>query len=185
MKTEHKFAEALKNMMSDTPLDSISVAALCKKCKVNRQTFYYHFHNIYDLLTLVYLDEKIVGLDKVKTIKELMKVIYDYSLKNSSFITATLNSAGKDLFEEFVYNAIYRTMYKLLSEATDGKKLHANDRKSIARFYALGYSHSFLYYFSTHKNKNFDAMMSIFSFLGDNLLYEAILNFIYNKGKEK
>ena len=185
MKTEHKFAEALKNMMSDISLDNISVAALCKKCKVNRQTFYYHFHNIYDLLTLVYLDEKINGLEKVKTIKELMKAVYDYSIKNSKFIMATLNSAGKDLFEEFVYNAIYRTMYKLLSEAPDGKKLHANDRKSIARFYALGYSHSFVYYFSTHKTRSFDAMMNTFSFLGDNLLYQAILNFIDNKGKEK
>ena len=50
MKTEHRFAEALKSMMSELPLEEISVAALTRRCKVNRQTFYYHFHDIYDLL---------------------------------------------------------------------------------------------------------------------------------------
>jgi AcrR family transcriptional regulator len=56
MKTEYRFAEALKEMMSEVSLDSISVTSLCKKCKVNRQTFYYHFHDIYDLLALVFLN---------------------------------------------------------------------------------------------------------------------------------
>ena len=39
MKTEHRLAEALKEMMSGTPLDEISVTMLVRKCKVNRQTF--------------------------------------------------------------------------------------------------------------------------------------------------
>ena len=59
MKTEHRLAEALKNMMSELPLEEISVAALTRRCKVNRQTFYYHFNDIYDLLALVFLNEKI------------------------------------------------------------------------------------------------------------------------------
>ena len=62
MKTEHRLAEALKSMMSQLPLEEISVAALARRCKVNRQTFYYHFHDIYDLLALVFLNEKISGI---------------------------------------------------------------------------------------------------------------------------
>ena len=185
MKTEHRFAEALKSMMSETALDNISVTALCKKCKVNRQTFYYHFHNFYDLLTLVYLDEKVVALDKVKTIRELIRVIYDYSIKNVNFVMATINSAGKDLYEQFIYNAVYTTLYRLINESPEGKKIHSNDRKSIARFYALGYSYSFVYYFSTHKNKNFENLMGTFAFLGGNILENAVSKYIEIKGKEK
>ena len=73
MKTEHRLAETLKEMMSEMSLDDISVTLLVKKCRVNRQTFYYHFHDIYDLLTLVFLDEKIDGVDDVSNIKQLMK----------------------------------------------------------------------------------------------------------------
>ena len=76
MKTEYRFAEALKEMMSEVSIDSISVTSLCKKCKVNRQTFYYHFHDIYDLLTLVFLNEEMPEAERTKNIKELLVVVF-------------------------------------------------------------------------------------------------------------
>ena len=36
MKSEHRLAEALKEMMCAVPLDEITVAALTKKCHLNR-----------------------------------------------------------------------------------------------------------------------------------------------------
>ena len=64
MKTQRRLAETLKDMMATTPIDNISVTTLSKKCGINRQTFYYHFHDVYDLLTLVFLNEKVEKLDK-------------------------------------------------------------------------------------------------------------------------
>ena len=93
-------------MMSQMSLDEISVTTLVKKCHVNRQTFYYHFHDIYDLLTLVFLDEKIPNIEQAKSIKQMLSYMYDYYRSNKSFIDATINSACHDLFEEFIYNII-------------------------------------------------------------------------------
>ena len=53
IKTEKRMCNALKAMMEEKPLEEISVTSLSKKCHVNRQTFYYHFHDIYDLLSVV------------------------------------------------------------------------------------------------------------------------------------
>ena len=92
MKTEHRFAEALKNMMSEMPLEEISVAALTRRCRVNRQTLYYHFHDIYDLLALVFLNETIPGIDNVNHSEEMAKEILVYYLKNERFIDEELNS---------------------------------------------------------------------------------------------
>ena len=64
MKTEAKFAIKIKELMQTTPLDQISVKNLCDTVGVNRQTFYYHFRDIYDLLTAIFLNEKIEGLSK-------------------------------------------------------------------------------------------------------------------------
>ena len=36
--------------MAATPLDKITVRMLVENCGLNRQTFYYHFQDIYDLL---------------------------------------------------------------------------------------------------------------------------------------
>lgn len=182
MKTEHRLAEALKTMMSEVSLDSISVTTLAKKCKVNRQTFYYHFHDIYDLLTLVFLNEEIPGLNDIKTVKELVKQIFEYHTKNKGFVEATINSAGKELFQEFIYNACYKTMLRLVNGVPDAKKLHINDRKSISRFYALAYSNSIVYYLSTYKNKTLEGLYNCFAFESEKNLEEAVNRLLALRG---
>ena len=51
MKTEVLLADALKELMSKESLDEITVKRLSDMCGIKRQTFYYHFRDIYDLLT--------------------------------------------------------------------------------------------------------------------------------------
>lgn len=182
MKTEHKLAEALKEMMEHTPLDEISVVTLTKKCNIYRQTFYYHFHDIYDLLTLVFLNEKIKNLDKVNKLSEMVNVIYKYYQDNALFVDASLNSAGKELFQEFIYNNCYQTIFRFVNETPNNKRLLTNERKSIARFYALAYSQSIVYYLSVFKNKSLSGLLSCFCFEKDDCLEKAVANYIEFKG---
>ena len=177
MKTEYRLAEALKGMMAESPLDEISVIALTKKCKVNRQTFYYHFHDIYDLLTLVFLNETIPNIDNCMSLKEMVSCIYKYYVKNIGFIDATLSSAGKDLFQEFMYNNCYHTIQRYVDNVPESKKLKVNDLKSIARFYALAYSNSIVYYLSTYKQKSLDGLLKCFCFVKENAIEEAVIDF--------
>ena len=184
MKTEHRLAETLKEMMAEMPLDEISVTTLVKKCHVNRQTFYYHFHDIYDLLTLVFLDETIDGVDEANSINQLIRCIFAYYQKNKSFIDATNNSAAKDLFESFIYNVTYKTTFKIVNEQKDSKKLHHNDRKAIARFYAQAYSNSIVYYLSTFKNKTIDGLLASFAFESEDNFARAVERMLVIRGKE-
>lgn len=185
MKTEYRLAEALKNMMAEVPLDSISVTSLAKKCHVNRQTFYYHFHDIYDLLTLVFLNEEVPGLDNISNIKELLDKFFKYYTKNKGFIDATLNSAGKELFEEFCYNNCYKTFLRFILNVQDSKKLHVNDRKAIARFYALAYSHSIVYYLATYKTKTYEGLLNCFLFESHNAFDDAVSRLLIIRSKQK
>ena len=185
MKTEYRFAEALKNMMSEVPLDSISVTTLAKKCKVNRQTFYYHFHDIYDLLTLVFLNEEIPEAQTVTNVKDLLRAIYKYYSRNKGFIDATLNSAGKELFEEFCYNICYQTFLRFVNRIQDSKKVHINDRKSVARFYALAHSYSIVYYLSTYKNKTVEGLLNCFVFESSNEFEDAIQRLLIIRSKQR
>ena len=163
MKTEHKFAAILKQMMQEKPLDEISVMSLCRRCKVNRQTFYYHFHDMYDLLTLVYLDEKIDDIDKVKTFKEMISCIYLYYKRNEKFIDATISSVGKDLVLDLFYGACYQAIMNFLGAYDISKVVGSQNKKNIARFYASAYSNSILYYLANYKNKSLEGLFSTFA----------------------
>ena len=66
MKTQTKLANALKELMETKPLDTITVKELTEKVGINRQTFYYHYKNIYDLLMDIYLNEVVLGVEEVE-----------------------------------------------------------------------------------------------------------------------
>lgn len=183
MKTEHEFAAALKKMMATMPLEDISVISLSESIGVSRKTFYYHFHDIYDLLTLVFLDEKVTtNTSWISTNRDLITAIYNYYVKNALFIDATINSAGKDLFQEFMFNFCYQIIFNnFILSNTNSEKLQLNDRKNIARFYAYAYSNTIVYYLSTHKTKNLEGMKKSFAFLNDNVFVESINSLIIGK----
>ena len=165
MKTEHALGLALKDMMAHQPLESISVLELSKKCHVSRKTFYYHYHDIYDLLTQVFLEEKIPGVDTSNNFQELIQLVFEYYKNNHAFIDATLQSAGRDLFSEFIYNIFYTTALREIKKIDSDNTLHPNTRKSIARFYAYGYGYSTVYYLSNYKNKTLVGLENSFSFI--------------------
>lgn len=183
MKTQHRLALTLKTLMAELPLDEISVQLLTKKCKVNRQTFYYYFHDIYDLLAQVFLDEEIEGIEESKNYTELLSKIYEYYVANKAFVDAVLISGGKDLFQEFIYNIFYVISMRFVDRADINKQLTSMEKKDIARFYASAYSQSLIYYLSTYTHKSLKGLLNSFAFVGIENLKKSVQNFI--KLKEK
>ena len=52
--TKEALGSALKKMMAVKAIDKITIKDLVEICGVNRQTFYYHFDDVYDLLEWVF-----------------------------------------------------------------------------------------------------------------------------------
>ncbi len=48
--TKRALAASLIKLLSQKPLDKVTVKDIIEDCGVNRQTFYYHFKDIYDLV---------------------------------------------------------------------------------------------------------------------------------------
>ena len=165
MKTEHALALTLKDMMAHQPIDTISVLELSKKCGISRKTFYYHYHDIYDLLTQVFLEERIQGAINTEDYRSLIECVFNYYKHNEAFINATINSSGKELFYEFIYNVFYTAGLRFIAKLDSEKKLSLATRKSIARFYAYGYGNSTVYYLSNYRNKTLTGLLNSFNFI--------------------
>ena len=61
--TKQLLAESLKELLTHKPVDKITVKEIVAGCGVNRQTFYYNFHDIYDLMEWILLEDarQIIG----------------------------------------------------------------------------------------------------------------------------
>ena len=55
--TKHAIAAALKELCREKSFDKISIADITSTCGLNRQTFYYHFEDKYELLNWIYYTE--------------------------------------------------------------------------------------------------------------------------------
>ena len=55
--TEKALAASLKKLLEKKTLNKITVRDITDDCGVNRQTFYYHFHDVYDLVEWIFTQE--------------------------------------------------------------------------------------------------------------------------------
>lgn len=140
MKTEQELANALKDLMSKESLDNITVKRLTDICNIKRQTFYYHFRDIYDLLTWIFLNEDLNKSKPVEKWEDGVKVITKYILKNKRFIQNTLSSAGKELFEQFISSYLYSITLKSFANYDKKGVIPSEDRRLFVSYYVSGIS---------------------------------------------
>lgn len=146
MTTEAKFKYALKEMMLTMPLEDINVTALCQKCGCHRQTFYYHFQDIYDLLAAYFLNEQVPGLQNAEELDKALETLVDYSKKNFVFLQSSYNSAAHDLVDDFFYNKLVNKIFTILT-AKDNYRLSTSGYRSVARRFSRLVADEFGYYF--------------------------------------
>ena len=52
--TKAALAGALRELMEEQPFEKIQIAQICERCGMNRQSFYYHFKDKYDLVNWIF-----------------------------------------------------------------------------------------------------------------------------------
>ena len=56
-RTKVMFADTLEEMLKEMPLDKVRVAKLCERCGATTPTFYYYFHDKYELVAWMFLQD--------------------------------------------------------------------------------------------------------------------------------
>lgn len=69
IKTQKALLKALEDLIQTKKLSCISITELCNAAKINRNTFYYHYNNVYDLLE----DNKKILLDEINEIMDVSR----------------------------------------------------------------------------------------------------------------
>mgnify|MGYP002570993283 FL=1 len=55
--TKKAIAYTFKDLLKEKPFNKITINDIANKCDINRQTFYYHFQDIRDLIEWICIDE--------------------------------------------------------------------------------------------------------------------------------
>lgn len=140
--TKQALSETFKILLEDQTIDKITVKDIVSKCGVNRQTFYYHFKDIYDLLEWVYTNEATKALGEKKTYEtwqQGFKQIFQYIVNNKEFVLTTFNSVSREYLERYLYNEVYLLLIGVVEEKAKGIPVREKDKSFIADFYKYAF----------------------------------------------
>lgn len=126
--TKRLLSNALKELMTKKDLEKISIKEITTLAGVNRQTFYYHFEDIYDLLKWTFQQEALTLIDvheSAKIWQEGMIQLFYYLEKNKEFCLCALKSLGHEHIKRFFYSDIHNIIHRIVYEM--GEKYDSNE----------------------------------------------------------
>lgn len=102
--TKQELAQALKELMQEKSLEHITIHDLTERCHIRRQTFYYHFQDIYDLLCWMFQQEVLPLLQDCKGPKlwqDGLLQLFRYLDANREICLCALHSSGHVYLRRF------------------------------------------------------------------------------------
>ena len=102
--TRRRLVASLKKLMVQKPLHKITVQEIVAGCGMHRQTFYYHFKDVYDLVRWMYEEEMsdlLAQGEKAFCWQDKILQLFNYISGNRVLCLCTLNSLSRETLKDF------------------------------------------------------------------------------------
>lgn len=140
--TKIAISYAFKELLLEKPINKITVNDITEKCEINRQTFYYHFHDVMELLEWiceVAVENALKEKKTYDTWQEGFLSVFEIMKKDKPFITNIYRYAPKDYLYKYLYRVTYQLLYDVLNEKAQGMIVREEDKQFISNFYKYGF----------------------------------------------
>ena len=125
-------------LLNQTAFDKITVKDIVKDCGVNRNTFYYHYQDVYELLREILSEET----------EKAASCVHDYNTWQEAILEATAfvrqnkkaayhlyNSINRQDMEKYLYYVTGEIMMDFVQKQEGADQVCEEDRSLIADFY--------------------------------------------------
>lgn len=142
--TKRLMGQSLKKLMAEKPLDKITIREITEDCGLNRQTFYYHFEDIYDLVRWMYHEEAIALIadhEGMLLWQDGILQLFRYIEENRAVSLSALNSMSHLQLKNFFYEDIHAVVEKaVLAFAEQGVIYSKEYSEFLAQVYSLAFA---------------------------------------------
>ncbi|MGN0131945.1 MAG: TetR/AcrR family transcriptional regulator C-terminal domain-containing protein [Lachnospiraceae bacterium] len=171
LNTKKALAASLKKLLLQKPISKITVTEIIEDCNVNRKTFYYHFEDIYALLTWM-LEQEAFDIakkfDPETEFEDCISFAMDYVDSNKHLLNCIYNSIGHDELKRFLYNDFVGIMGSKINQMEASMNLHIdeNARRFMTEFYTNAVAGTLIGWFKDRnamdKQQTIDYIVTIF-----------------------
>lgn len=116
--TKNALSAAMKKLMDKYPMEKIKISDIVEQCGMNRQSFYYHFKDKYDLVNWIFYTEFIESIKSFldKPPGELTEEICVFFYENRNFYSNALKVTGQNSFSDYFVEVLHPIIHSQLEE---------------------------------------------------------------------
>ncbi|KXL52642.1 bacterial regulatory protein, tetR family [Anaerotignum neopropionicum] len=136
--TKKAIHEVFLNLLFKKSFDKITVKDIVEECGINRNTFYYYYKDIYDLLEDVLLTET----KKVLEDQQSSHTCYEEFLRIAAFITSyktsishIFYSKSRDVFVSYLYDISEIILQNYIDHLKVSINISEQNKKFVCDFY--------------------------------------------------
>lgn len=137
--TQKFIMSTFMQLLESESLDKITVRDIVEECEINRNTFYYHYSDIYDLLDDVFRVETekfmLEDVDENTTFGEEYERAARFVLKYKKAILHIYDSKKRDVLQNYLETLAFSFISRFVKKEADGYGLPDEDIDYITGFY--------------------------------------------------
>ena len=134
-RTKEMLAESLMKLLARRTLDKITIQDIVDDCGYNRQTFYYHFHDIYDLIDWIFTAQTQELIEKCRACGSLdvgVEAVIAYMRENRRLILNILRSVNGEKLLDNLYRSAQSIVLSALENHPGVQELSMDYRELVA-----------------------------------------------------
>ena len=110
--TESRIQNKFLELLEYTPIENITVVLICKELNIKRQTFYYHYQSIYDLIYSIFYIKRI-EVDESLNFEKNIGLLQGFFENNKVLCTGIEKSFASEILLEYCSSFVFRLIITL------------------------------------------------------------------------
>ena len=136
--TRRIIMDSLMKLLDERPLSRISVKDIVEDCGINRNTFYYHFADLPDLVEAIIKDEaeRLMGSYRgIASLQDCVDTAMRVCVDHKRALLHIYNSSNREIYERYLLEICEYLATAFVNNTISGLPLSEEDRHAII----LGY----------------------------------------------
>lgn len=170
--TKYALAESLKEIVnSGKPYDKITISNIVKNCNINRNTFYYHFSDIRELILWTLCNDMYLHIRNFDSFngKQIREYAVNYLHVNRKFLNFAYHYVGFNIFSDNYVSQLYPIILNHIEKLEERHcwQISPTFKKFVAEFYAQQVGSIYLMQFHKPDRYNRDAALKCLELIFD------------------
>lgn len=135
--TKKAIEDSFIKLLTERPLSQITVKDIVTDCGINRNTFYYHFESIPNLIETVVEEDAATIIQTYPTVDnfgDCLDAVIDTILSKKRAVMHIYHSINRDIYEMYLWKVCDYAIEAYLSTVLMGHKIKENDLEIIKNY---------------------------------------------------